>query len=192
MNDCREGDCLGSELEDGTRDRGGQRDRPKHRDDAGRDGPARGTGGSRSRETRTDQGGFRHRQRYGLGRSLRYHGPVRGQVARPSGHGRPGNDRRPGLQRGHQCEKPKPRVARPGRLGSHDRHQSDGFIQPGPLRAAVDAPAGRMGWSFRSARSRACVPARSEAPATRRRSLASRRWGFAWDARKARAAFARR
>ncbi len=57
----REETVLAVELENGPGDRGGERDRSEHRDDAGRDGPARGAGRSRPRETRTDQGRLRQR-----------------------------------------------------------------------------------------------------------------------------------
>ena len=50
-------------------------------------------------------------------------------------------DRRPGLQRRHQRQEPQPGVARPGRLGSDDRHQPHRLVQPGPLCPAVDAAA---------------------------------------------------
>ncbi len=114
------------------------------------------------------------------------------KVARRPDRGGLGIDRRPGLQRRHQCEEPQPGVARPRRLGSNDRHQSHGLVQPGSPCAAVDAPAEEWPGDPDLLGVGHCVPARWEAPATRRRSSASRPWASAWDVRKALTAFARR
>ena len=95
--------ALAANLKNGTRDRGRQRDWPKHRDRAGGNRPARGPGRSRSGEARTNQGGICPWQGYRLRRPVRHHGPVRGQVAHPPGGGSSGIDRCTGVQRGHQC-----------------------------------------------------------------------------------------